>query len=349
MKAGNIDQRSTRYDIAEIHAGVGDLAEWIGQRYGVLVGSRRGKITPTECPQHRPGHTTSAYVTHWPDGGMTFRCERCDIGPVDVIDLLVGLGDAADRGQAIRMLGETSGARTDHQPPLMAKKRPERKPDPITPAEDSDQRPDPATAEAAKNGYLKRRRWSHDVWDHHRLEAVYRHGHVAIRHPFRVDGDVCGWQDRMPKAFNGPKWLSAKGRKVIPFNLDALKDPERGYLHIVEGPADAITLTEALFTGYPVIAAPGAGTWRPEWGRFAKGRTVIVTGDNDEAGAKFVGKVIESVTGHANWIGSVQPPDEHKDLSDWWLAEGQSAGDEITRQLEWVELSRRAAPDGVDR
>ena len=51
MKAGNIDQRSTRYDIAEIHAGVGDLAEWIGQRYGVLVGSRRGKITPTECPQ----------------------------------------------------------------------------------------------------------------------------------------------------------------------------------------------------------------------------------------------------------------------------------------------------------
>ena len=118
MKAGNIDQRSTRYDIAEIHAGVGDLAEWIGQRYGVLVGSRRGKITPTECPQHRPGHTTSAYVTHWPDGGMTFRCERCDIGPVDVIDLLVELGDAADRGQAIRMLGETSGARTDHRPPF---------------------------------------------------------------------------------------------------------------------------------------------------------------------------------------------------------------------------------------
>jgi len=45
----------------------------------------------------------------------------------------------------------------------------------------------------------------------------------------------------------------------------------------------------------------------------------------------------------------VQPPDDHKDLSDWWLADGQSAGDEITRQLEWVELSRRAAPDGVDR
>ena len=51
MKADNIDQRPHHYDIAEIHAGVGDLAEWIGQRYGVLVGSRRGKITPTECPQ----------------------------------------------------------------------------------------------------------------------------------------------------------------------------------------------------------------------------------------------------------------------------------------------------------
>ncbi|MDG1087680.1 MAG: hypothetical protein P8P20_08085, partial [Acidimicrobiales bacterium] len=72
-------------------------------------------------------------------------------------------------------------------------------------------------------------------------------------------------------------------------------------------------------------------------------------GDNDLAGAKFVGKVIESVTGHANWIGSVQPPDDQKDLSDWWLADGQSAGEEITRQLEWVGLSRRAAPDGVDR
>lgn len=334
----------------EVLESIGGMADWIRDRYSVLVSERSGKSIGVECMQHRPGHTTSACVTLWPDGGQTFKCWSCDFGPFDAIDLVVALGEVNTKGEAIRMLGEQSGALTTTG--FGGRKQHSSKPKPkpnLEPIEDTDQRPDTATAVAAKTAYLTKRRWSEATWDRHGLEVVYRCGRVAIRHPFRIDGEVYNWQDRMPKSFGGPRWLSAKGGLLIPFNVDALADRARDYVHIVEGPADAVTVTEMMFGDYPVIAAPGASTWRPEWGAFAKGKTVIVTGDNDEAGAKFIAKVVESVTGDARFIGSVQPPDEHKDIGDWWVTEGNAAGDAIVDQLEWIGRAGRSAQEGFDR
>jgi len=326
------------YDIADIHARVGDLADWIGNRYGVLVSTHRGKTTHIECPKHQPGHTTSAYVTHWPDG-QTFRCERCVIGPVDVIDLVVVLGEVNDRGAAIRMLGESLGAETGTHTPFVGKQpRAPKPPAKRSPVADNDPRPDAAVAERIKSEYLALRCWSSATWERHRLEVVLRHRRPAIRHPFRIQGETWSWQDRMLSG--DKKWMNAKGALALPFNIDAVT-PEFAFVHVTEGPPDAITLTEALFPTYPAIAAPGSGSWRKEWGHEAARKPlVIVSPDNDAAGAGFVADVIESVKGSGAFIGVVMPPTRHKDLTDWWTAEGEDAAEGILRQLEFIDAHR---------
>ena len=214
-------------------------------------------------------------------------------------------------------------------------------------AVDNDPRPDIETAKRVKAEYLAMRRWSPSTWDRHGLEVVFRNHRLAIRHPFRFEGETWSWQDRM---WSGDiKWMTAKSAPQMPFNIDTLDDQSRDYVHVVEGPADAITLTEALFADYPVIAAPGAATWRPRWGKALAGRIVIVSGDNDEAGARFVGKVIESVKPHAAFIGAVMPPHEHNDLSDWWKKLGGEAAEAITVQLAAIDSAsgRRAGPPRI--
>lgn len=330
-----------RFDIADIHNRVGDLADWIGNEYGTLVGTRHGKTTPTECPQHQPGHTTSAYVTHWPDGGQTFRCEPCDLGPVDVIDLVRVLGKAKDRGAAIRMLGETLGARTstDTAPVRRQPRAPKLAPKPLTPVADNDPRPSTAVAERIKSKYLASRCWSPATWDRHGLEVVLRNGKPAVRHPFRFKGEAWGWQDRMMSG--DIKWMTAKDAPRMPHNIDATATGEFAFVHITEGPADAMTLTEALFPTYPVIAAPGANSWRHEWGQVVASQPmVVITGDNDAAGAKFAANVIKSVKNRGAFIGVIMPPTRHKDLTDWWTADGKDAAEGIIRQLEWIEAHR---------
>ena len=347
-------KRKPNYDQADVLAQLGDMAEWMANRYDVIVGTKGTTDTPIECPQHRPGHTTSANVHLTDEGTQIFKCFRCDLagGPFAIVEKF---GEASSFTDAVNMLGEALNApeatrhtrREPKTPPNP--KLPERRP-----VADNNRRPVRAAAQREKERYLEERRWPTETWDRHGLEAVYRwvrelkRETLAIRHPYIIDGTTFGYQDRIIEDCKN-KWLSAPRVKLLPYNLDALEDESRGYLHICEGPADAITLELATFPGYPVIAAPGAKTWRRNWGKYAAGRTVIVTVDNDEAGAEYFKDVVESITGRARWIASIQPPDQYKDLGEWWIAEGPAMGDAIEAQLLAIEAHRQAAPAGTDR
>ena len=93
--------------IDRIHVEIGrrGLDVWLSQQYGVLVGRHSNGSRRVECPFHRPGHAKSAVVTRRSNGNYTFMCwVGCTEKPVDIIDLTVMTGDAANRAEAIKHL-----------------------------------------------------------------------------------------------------------------------------------------------------------------------------------------------------------------------------------------------------
>lgn len=312
--ANPTQQVSSRIDIASIHRLLGPLPEYLARRFGVQVGRPSGADVPTECPQHKPGHTRSAHCHRWGDR-WTFTCHRCGIRPVDVIDLLVVLGEAADRREAIRALDEELGAdRADwHTAP--------RRQEPCPPAEpirpmrtEPDRRIEGDEGERLLLEYVESRGWSIETARSLDLHAVRRNGEARIRHPFTANGKLYGAQDRSLGATQ-PKWLTTQGTKLIPYNLDGLDNAaDHGRLvNVVEGPADAITLLDVFGLRYPVIGIPGASNWKSQWTRAVDGLRVVLIADNDEAGEQMRARVEEELGS----VGQLRVPDEFGDLDEW--------------------------------
>ena len=104
-RASRVDSPARpQIDISEIHNRLGPLADFLHQRYGILVGRTSGADTEIECPWHTPGHTTSATVHQWPDGRQTVNCwAGCIDKPLDVIGAIEQL-EGCDTGEAIRLM-----------------------------------------------------------------------------------------------------------------------------------------------------------------------------------------------------------------------------------------------------
>lgn len=122
-----------------------------------------------------------------------------------------------------------------------------------------------------------------------------RRQEVAVRYRLALTGDRFRW---------------AKGAKVLPYGLWWLKQAgEQGYVVIVEGESDAQT---AWYYGIPALGLPGAETWTPEWAKYLKGLEVFVWQEPDEAGAKFVERIAQSVPD----VRIITPPPGRKDISE---------------------------------
>jgi len=90
-----------------------------------------------------------------------------------------------------------------------------------------------------------------------------------------------------------PKILSPAGKQPAPLPFLALKAQDvDGPLWVVEGETDAMSLWAV---GCAAVASPGASVWRDEWRVWlteqADKRRVLVVGDGDEAGKRFVRNV----------------------------------------------------------
>lgn len=92
-------------------------------------------------------------------------------------------------------------------------------------------------------------------------------------------------------------------------------------IFFVEGEKDAETLRTLglLSTTVPM----GAGKWRETYGRWLKGKWVVVIGDNDDAGRKHVYKVCQELSGLCSRLGAVHLAEKWAecqdkfDVSDW--------------------------------
>jgi hypothetical protein len=127
---------------------------------------------------------------------------------------------------------------------------------------------------------------------------------------------IIGIRRRFP---NGYK-VSVKGSKTglfIPAEL-----PSEGLLLICEGPTDTAA---ALDLGFDVIGRPNCNSCVDMTARFAKGRKVVIIGDNDEVGKTGAEKVAGKLLLHCSSVKVIYPPDKIKDLRQW-LRAGLTSG-----------------------
>jgi hypothetical protein len=124
-------------------------------------------------------------------------------------------------------------------------------------------------------------------------------------------GQIIGIRRRFP---NGRK-VSLTGSKTglfIPTDL-AGNEP----LIICEGVTDSAA---ALDLGFTAIGRPNCNSCVDMTARFAKGRKVVIIGDNDKPGKVGVEKLAEKLLLHCSSVKVIYPPDGIKDLRCWFNA-----------------------------
>jgi hypothetical protein len=116
-----------------------------------------------------------------------------------------------------------------------------------------------------------------------------------------------------------PKYLWDEGNKVSVLGLDRLEEIRRtGWVLIVEGETD---FAAGRLMGLPVVAIPGASTWKDEWALLFQGCQIYVWREPGKGGETFVDKLAKSF-----WeIKVIEPPEGTKDLCDLHDQAGEEA------------------------
>lgn len=131
---------------------------------------------------------------------------------------------------------------------------------------------------------------------------------------FAADGSVCGIR-RRPSPGKGKKHCVTGSRLGVFRRLQ----PDDGQLLITEGESDAVA---ALSLGFDAIGVPGKSQCTQVAAVYARGRDVVVIGDNDESGKEGVHTLTRALVGVAKSVRVVYPPEQHKDLREWLRSPG---------------------------
>ena len=120
------------------------------------------------------------------------------------------------------------------------------------------------------------------------------------------------------RVYKDKKFMSLSGCHVGLFGWNALP---KSYdtVWLCEGEWDKMALEVMLAEKNiddPVLAVPGAGTFKPEWGIFFEGKTVNVMYDNDEPGKKGANKVHRVLATLAKKMNFIHWPSTKKDKYD---------------------------------
>ncbi len=130
-----------------------------------------------------------------------------------------------------------------------------------------------------------------------------------------VDGWAWGMEGVERVLYRLPEILAAKDGEAI---------------WITAGEKDVATLVAMGFNATTNVG--GEASWTEGYTQWLQGRDVVVCGDNDPAGLKYVQKVTESLDGKAKRLRVVTIPGPSKDISDWRLLFG--ANDACKSALE---------------
>jgi 5S rRNA maturation endonuclease (ribonuclease M5) len=102
------------------------------------------------------------------------------------------------------------------------------------------------------------------------------------------------------------------GVERVPYRLPEILKAETVW--VVEGERDADNLSALGLTA--TCRAGGSSTWEPELSPWFKGKKVILCGDNDEPGRKYMDTVEAALQPIAKSVKRVVVPSPAKDISD---------------------------------
>lgn len=126
-----------------------------------------------------------------------------------------------------------------------------------------------------------------------------------VRVPYRDCSDELRYSKVFPLAprEGGPRsWYEPRGVELLPFGLETLPLGSRAVI-MAEGESDALALREAYAEGVrtsegialgtmPVLALPGARSWKPCWAKYLEPFPVVyVIPDGDAAGRAMAAKI----------------------------------------------------------
>jgi hypothetical protein len=149
------------------------------------------------------------------------------------------------------------------------------------------------------------------------ISEVFLHGTPALRVPYSdTQGNVAAVRFRL--AMEGDhrfRWRT--GSKPVPYGLWRIERVRKaGFVCLVEGESDAHTL---WLHKLPVIALPGANTWREEWAAYFEGlNEIFVVIEPDRGGEAVLGWLQNSSIRHRVRLVRL---DKAKDASDLYLRE----------------------------
>jgi len=173
--------------------------------------------------------------------------------------------------------------------------------------------------------------------DERKRVAEYIHTD-AEGHPV---GKVVRWS---PKAFHQERPDGKGGWEPGGFPRTLYRLPEVLKVQsalVLEGEKDTDTAWDKL--GIPATTSGNAGSWKPEFAEFLRGKSVCVIADRDIPGRRHARAVAKSLLGVAVRVRLLELPGEKvKDLSDWVQAGG-------TREqlLQVINRSLELKPEDV--
>ena len=114
-----------------------------------------------------------------------------------------------------------------------------------------------------------------------------------------------------------PKYKTMSGEQSRVFNVGALMGTASDAVHVTEGEADAIILTQL---GYTAVGFPGAQQFRPHHAKLLKGyQNIYIWGDPDDAGREF-NRIVRSMLPEAKVV-----PISGYDVNDLYLQDPDGA------------------------
>jgi DNA primase len=116
-----------------------------------------------------------------------------------------------------------------------------------------------------------------------------------------------------------PKYIGVTGNPTRLFNTRAVKRAGDTIV-ITEGEVDAITLNQI---GIASVAVAGSQNWKPHYRRIFTGfPKVVIVGDNDKAGRKFVKEVAKGL--YSARVAIIEG-EEKEDCNSFFLKFGAEA------------------------
>ncbi|MGH9121440.1 MAG: hypothetical protein ACRDYC_05775 [Acidimicrobiales bacterium] len=289
-----------------------DLHALVTERAGSAAHMSGGKAT-FHCPHPDHPDRHPSFTVH----NGRWKCWAVCAAGGDAIDLLVWLGEAPTKRDAIEMLSRQLGIVRDS----------------VRPAGQLSA----GAQRALLQRYLVARNLPPEIVAELELSVVVDHfGRPRIRHPFRLRGEVVGWQDRAVEPNVSLRWLSSPGPVRCPYEVDRLVAARKdGAVVITEGVSDAVAVV-AAFSEPKVVGIPGTCGFRAEWAPAFRDLVVFIAPDNDAGGETFARNVCAALRGIAREVRRVYVPPEFNDLGAWLVEVGD-------REVFAVELEANLA------